>query len=549
MKPLRAALFLLLAAPSGAHAGEATLVSRELPLRGARTLAAREAPMRFNLVGLHWQGSGAVRFRTRALDGRWRSWEAETDESPDPRNGEGSSRRGWRLGEPYWTGPSDRIEYRTTGRVRRLRAHFVWSPPAELPLRRLALTGAPPILPRLAWGANETLRRAPPRYAPALEFAVVHHTAGSSGYRPADSAAMVRAIQLYHVKGNGWNDVGYNFLVDKYGRVFEGRRGGTTRNVIGAHAGGFNTGSVGVAVIGNHESAPIGARARAALVRLLAWRLDVAHVDPLSTLTVLSGGNARFPPGVPVFLRAVSGHRDTGFTSCPGGGLYRQLGRIAASVARTGLPKLYDPVVRKAARGRVHFSARLSTSLLWSVTVRDARRRDVAYGSGAGTRVAWTWNASRAPSGRYSYVVEAGPDARPVTGSVRIGAAPQRRPPAAILSGLSVAPPEITPNGDGIDDVATVTYRLGAPAFVTASVVSADGLTIATLFTRFQPAGTGTFLWGGEGVADGVYTIALGARTQAGRTASARVAVAVTRANVPERPPPEAPVTAPPTAP
>jgi uncharacterized protein with LGFP repeats len=79
----------------------------------------------------------------------------------------------------------------------------------------------------------------------------------------------VRAIELYHVKGNGWNDIGYNFLVDKYGQIFEGRYGGMTRAVIGAHSQGFNTGSVGVAVIGDYTSTGITPAARAALVSLL----------------------------------------------------------------------------------------------------------------------------------------------------------------------------------------------------------------------------------------------------------------------------------------
>ena len=124
-------------------------------------------------------------------------------------------------------------------------------------------------------------------------FAVVHHTAGSNAYTRAQSAAIVRGIELYHVRGNGWNDIGYNFLVDKYGQVFEGRAGGIERNVIGAHAQGFNTGSTGVAVIGNYSSAKISPAALHALAGLLAWRLDVAHVDPLSTLTWRSGGNPR----------------------------------------------------------------------------------------------------------------------------------------------------------------------------------------------------------------------------------------------------------------
>src|SRR5213083_2249951 len=113
-------------------------------------------------------------------------------------------------------------------------------------------------------GANEAIRRAPPSYAPSVQFAVVHHTAGTNSYTASQSAAIVRGIEVYHVQGNGWNDIGYNFLVDKYGQVFEGRYGGVDKNVIGAHAEGFNTGSVGVALIGNYSSASVAQAAKAA---------------------------------------------------------------------------------------------------------------------------------------------------------------------------------------------------------------------------------------------------------------------------------------------
>src|SRR5204862_3601201 len=180
--------------------------------------------------------------------------------------------------------------------------YFVWSDDDQLPLRRVSRAGSPPIIPRSAWGADETIRRAPPRYADSVRFALVHHTAGTNSYTRMQSPAIVRGIEVYHVKGNGWNDIGYNFLVDKYGQVFEGRYGGVDRNVIGAHAEGFNTGSVGVAVLGTYASAAPPPVAQTALADLLAWRLDVAHVDPLSTVTAISGGNPAFAAGVPVTL-------------------------------------------------------------------------------------------------------------------------------------------------------------------------------------------------------------------------------------------------------
>ena len=234
----------------------------------------------------------------------------------------------------------------------RLRAHFVWSPPAGVPARTLQKAGAPAIVPRKGWNADETIRRGNPAFASQVRLAVVHHTAGANGYTAAQSPAIVRGIQLYHVKGNGWNDIGYNFLVDRFGTVFEGRHGGIERNVVGAHAEGFNTGSVGAAILGEYSSLAVSAKALDALEQLLAWRLDLAHVDPASTLSYVSGGNARFGAGLPVFLRAVSGHRDTGFTDCPGTALYNLLTGVAGEVARIGLPKLYAPTVTGTVPGR-----------------------------------------------------------------------------------------------------------------------------------------------------------------------------------------------------
>ena len=149
-----------------------------------------------------------------------------------------------------------------------LRAAFVRSPEVRIPLRAIASAGAPAIVPRSVWGADESIRRNAPQYGSPVRLAIVHHTAGPNDYSPSQAAAIMRGIQLYHVKSNGWNDIGYNFLVDRFGTVYEGRYGGIDRDVVGAHARGFNTGSVGVAVIGTFETAkparrlPRRARAR-----------------------------------------------------------------------------------------------------------------------------------------------------------------------------------------------------------------------------------------------------------------------------------------------
>jgi len=510
MKSLLVATLLFLATPAAALGG-VSLVVRDVPLHGERTLAA--ATPQFDLVGLHWRGTGTVQFRTHSFEGRWSGWlraDPEAEDLPNVGSPEARASKGWRLGNPYWTGTSDRIEYRLRGRVERLRAYFVRSPEVRIPLRRVSMTGSPPLLGREAWGANEAIRREAPRYAPSVQFALVHHTAGSNSYTASQSAAIVRGIEIYHVQGNGWNDIGYNFLVDKYGQVFEGRYGGVDKNVIGAHAEGFNTGSTGVAVLGTYGSAAPSAAARTALANLLAWRLDVAHVDPLSTLTWVSGGNARFASGVPVMLRAVSGHRDTGFTTCPGAALYAQLGAIARQAASAGLPKLYTPSVHGGLGGQVRFQARLSESLPWTVTIADATGNVVASGTGTSQDIDWTWDAATVVQGSYSWTIAAGDTVRPASGT--LGA----KPVALAISSVTALPRTITPNGDGQTDSSVISYTLSAPATVTATLRGPDGRDLSVLFSQQKLPGKQSFRFAAAGIADGIYEIVLTAND--GRT-------------------------------
>ncbi len=408
-----AAAVLALAAPGAAVGGGLKLVSGDV--RGAAP--ARVA--RFDLVGLHWRGSGSVLFRTRSLAGRWSPWRAaEPGEDDLPDRGTEGGVSGWRLGSPFWVGGADLLQVRKVGRVGRVRAFFVSSTGRSRPVLQPLMTETPTIVTRAEWGANEAIKRAPPRYADGVHLAIVHHTAGSNTYSASQSASIVRAIELYHVEANGWNDIGYNFLVDKYGQIFEGRYGGMTRAVIGAHALGFNVGSVGIALLGNYNSAKLTSAARSALVSLLAWRLDVAHVDPLSKVVRVSEGNPRYPAGRKVTLNAISGHRDTGPTSCPGTNLYAQLPAIREAVAQTGLPKLYAPKVTGALGGQIRFTARLSGEAAWTVTIKDQDGVVVAGGSGTGTAVDWTWNATSASTGhRYSWAIAA-PDMRSAAGTI-----------------------------------------------------------------------------------------------------------------------------------
>jgi hypothetical protein len=522
MRVLLAAALVFFAAPAAAFA-DATLTMREVPLHGERALAAT-AP-EFDMVGLHWRGSGSVQFRTRSPAGKWSAWrraDPEGEDLPDMGSAETRVTRGWRLGNPYWTGRSNRIAYRLRGRVLRLRVYFVRSPEERIPLRRVSMAGSPPILSRSTWGANEAIRRAPPSFAPSVQFALVHHTAGTNSYTASQSAAIVRGIEVYHVQGNGWNDIGYNFLVDKYGQVFEGRYGGVDKNVIGAHAEGFNTGSVGVAMLGTYGSAAPPTVARNALANLLAWRLDLAHVDPRSTLTWVSGGNAKLAAGVPVMLRAVSGHRDTGFTSCPGAALYAQLGAIAQKAASVGLPKLFAPAVHGSLGGQVRFQARLSQALPWTVTVADSTGAVVGTGAGTSQAVDWTWDASTVTPGLYAWTIAAGDAVRAAAGT--IGA---KRVVLALTS-AAAAPRTITPNGDGQTDSSQISYTLSAPATVTATLRGPDGSDLAVLFSQQRQPGKQSFRFAAAGIADGRYEIVLSA-TDGKQTVASVVPVLVDR--------------------
>jgi N-acetylmuramoyl-L-alanine amidase len=515
---------VLAAAFPGSALGAGLVQQRDLH---AQAPSRALSPGTFELVGLHWRGPGHVKYRTRDLAGRWSAWRSFDAEDALPDHGrETRASRGWRISEPFWTGPSNRLQYRTVGRVTRLRAYFVRSPKLASPAKRAEIAGSPPIIPRAGWHADESIRRGRPFYADGIHLAIVHHTAGSNSYTKAQSASIVRAIELYHVKGNGWNDVGYNFLVDKYGQIFEGRYGGMTRPVIGAHAQGFNTGSVGIAVIGDYGSTSISAAARASLVSLIAWRLDYAHVDPLSSVVRVSSGNPRYPAGRAVTLKAISGHRDVYPTSCPGASLYSQLASIRTAVSKTGLPKLYSPTVTGTLGAPVRFRARLSNSVTWTVTVREVAGAVVASGSGTGTRVDWTWDASAAPTGRYTWSIT-GPQMRAATGVIGTVPAPLS------LQQLRVSPAIVSPNGDGGGDEAKVSYRLSTAADVTATVLDVLDHPVATIFSGRRAAGKQELTWSPDTLADGWYRLTLVAKA-AGRPVqtSTRFWVDRTLANV-----------------
>lgn len=180
--------------------------------------------------------------------------------------------------------------------------------------------GQPAMVARTSWGNDLGFAcGGGPVSASHLGFAVVHHTAGSSG----DSVALIRGIYQYHVGTLGYCDVAYNFFVDKLGTIYEGRWGGTDKPIIGGHSGGFNTYSTGIAMLGTYSTVNVSPAAWDALVRLLRWKLSISRVDPgLGFATVVASSPCNcmnWPAGTAVgFANAIVGHRELDSTSCPG---------------------------------------------------------------------------------------------------------------------------------------------------------------------------------------------------------------------------------------
>ncbi|MEU6812623.1 peptidoglycan recognition protein [Streptomyces sp. NPDC046831] len=192
----------------------------------------------------------------------------------------------------------------------------------------------PGIVIRRGWGADEKLRRGGFVYTTKVKAAFVHHTASGNNYTCAQAPSVIRGIYRYHVRSMGWRDIGYNFLVDKCGRIYEGRAGGVARAVLGAHTMGFNSNSMGVAVIGTYSKSKPPAATVQAVAQLTAWKLGLYGMNPKSTTYLKSGGGNLYAKGKNVRLNVISGHRDGFATDCPGRQLYAKLGTARATAAR-----------------------------------------------------------------------------------------------------------------------------------------------------------------------------------------------------------------------
>jgi hypothetical protein len=385
------------------------------------SVAGVKAPGDFRLVGVVWparsRAPSKVEARTSRDGKRWSRWSSldiDSAGAPDV----GHERNGIAGTEPLWVGRARFAAVRFGGRVPARASLRVIDPGslAAAPPARAAFASPamPSVVTRAQWGADESMRKPPVQVAPELRTVIIHHTATGNDYGPADSASIVRAIYAYHVRGRGWDDIGYNFLVDRFGQIFEGRSGGMDKAVVGAHAAGFNTGSSGISVIGTFTDLGPPADALRAVRDIAAWKLDLHNVDPRGEAMVTSGGSPRFPPGTQVRLPNVTTHRDVGETECPGDAFYSLIPWLRDEIAKFGDPKVFSPRFALPAltpngdglADTASWSARFSSSVGWKADLVDGSGSILKTWSGSGDSAALTWDGKDAlgnvqPHGSY----------------------------------------------------------------------------------------------------------------------------------------------------
>jgi SpoIID/LytB domain protein len=292
------------------------------PTRTAAPTVVAELPettvRSFSMLGVTWDPDDrsadlAVDVKWRH-DGRWSSWTPlDLELGPDVEGGRPGT-------EPQWTDASDGVAVRVTSTTGHepsgLRVAMI-DPGATPDVRPVAATVAqPPIIMRSQWGASAGGSCSSPIYGATTLGAVIHHTAGSNSYTKAQSAGIVKATQAYHVNSRDWCDIGYNFLVDKYGQIFEGRKGGITKPVRAAHSGNdaVNQQTMGVSLMGTFSSTEPTAAMKSSVAHLVAWRFAQYNRPAKGTYSL--GGKT---------LNRIAGHRNVVSTECPGAKAYAWL--------------------------------------------------------------------------------------------------------------------------------------------------------------------------------------------------------------------------------
>jgi hypothetical protein len=198
----------------------------------------------------------------------------------------------------------------------------------DITLQAARKAAQPTIFTRAQWGADESIRNKSSLRYGSISAGFVHHTVNANDYTEAQVPGIIRSIYAYHVKSRGWSDIGYNFLVDRFGRIWEGRYGGIDKPVVGAHTLGYNDYAFAMSAIGNFDVVQPSEVMLKSYGALFAWKLGLHGVNPASMSQQV--GRSTFP--------AINGHRDAGSTACPGRYLYAKLANIRAYAVAGGTP-------------------------------------------------------------------------------------------------------------------------------------------------------------------------------------------------------------------
>ncbi|WP_249399754.1 N-acetylmuramoyl-L-alanine amidase [Corynebacterium qintianiae] len=302
---------------------------------------SRETP--FSMVALTWEGERDIVAYVRAerADGSWSEWyqmDPATNTAETAKQGT----------DPIYIEKTNRIQVSTgnvdlleDGRTESeapttandLEAVFIDGGEGTVegdiaPVANTFAAGMPKVVSRASWGAQNTGRT--PYYTEPTKAITVHHTAGSNNYSAAEAPGIVRGIQGFHIS-QGWGDVGYNALVDKYGNIYEGRAGGLDRGPMGAHVGSFNDHTWGISMLGNYDTAEPTAAGIRAMGEMIGWKAAQANINPLGNVQLTASGNfsgSKFSAGQTGIFPTINAHRDFHNNACPGRYLYSQMGAI-----------------------------------------------------------------------------------------------------------------------------------------------------------------------------------------------------------------------------